>query len=84
VTREGPNGRCSKDLTPKPKPRPLGAKRGLKNTQNNLESHLEGKPDKLNNACDVKPCHVENIKVHNRNMECHEEPHPYPQGITKH
>jgi len=30
VTKEGPNGRCLKDQTPKPKSRPFGAKGGLK------------------------------------------------------
>jgi hypothetical protein len=33
--------------------------------QKNIESHLEGELDKPNNGFDVKPCHIEKIKLHN-------------------
>jgi hypothetical protein len=54
VAREGPKGSRSQDLTPKSKPKLLGEK-GPKRRSKNLESHLEGKPDKPNNAFDVEP-----------------------------
>jgi hypothetical protein len=45
---------------------------------------MEGELDKLENAFEVEPCHVEKIEFHNQHMECHEEPRPYPQGTTLH
>jgi hypothetical protein len=45
---------------------------------------LEGKPNKLNNASDAEPNHVEKIGPHSWNMGCHRGPHPYPQGTMKH
>jgi len=61
---EGPNGRCSKDLTPKFKLKLLG-ERGPKKKLKNLNNHLEEKLDMPYNAFDAKPCHVGKIRFHN-------------------
>jgi hypothetical protein len=45
---------------------------------------LEEELDKLDNDVDVEPYHTKKIGPHNRNMELHERPHSYPQGIMKH
>jgi len=58
--------------------------RGPKNKHKNLENHLEGKPNKPKNASDVEPCHIRKIRLHNRNIECCEKPHLYPQGTMIH
>jgi hypothetical protein len=75
---EGPNGRCSKDLMLKSKPRPLGVERDQRGDRKILEHHLKGKHDKFDNVFDAKPYHTKKIRPHNLNMECSEGPHPYP------
>jgi len=50
----------------------------------NLECHLEGELDKFDNVSNVKAYHAEKIGPHNQNIEHHEGPHPYPQGMMKH
>lgn len=52
--------------------------------EKNLECQLEGEPNKLDNAFDAKAYHPKKIGPHNRNIEHHERPHPYPQGMMKH
>ncbi len=46
ATREGPNGRRSKDLTLKIQTQAAWGKMGPKKRKKNMESHLEGKLDK--------------------------------------
>jgi hypothetical protein len=81
MDKEGPNGRCSKYLTPKSKTKPLGGRRGQRG-EKNLECQLEGEPNKLDNAFDAKA--YQKIGPHNRNIEHHKRPHLYPQGMMKH
>jgi hypothetical protein len=38
--------------------------KGAKEETNNLESHLEGEPNKLDNVFDAEPCHTRKIKLH--------------------
>jgi hypothetical protein len=56
---EGPNGRSSKDLMLKSKPRPLGLEKDQRRDEKILENYMEGKHDKLDNAFDAKPYHTE-------------------------
>jgi hypothetical protein len=69
---------------PKPKPKPLGPKNGLKKNWKTLKNHLEGKLDKLDNASDVESCRIGKIELRKWNMEGCKKLHPYPQGIMKH
>jgi len=54
----------SKNVMLKSKPKPLRRVGGKEETQKPREL-LEGKPDKLENAFDVEPCHDGKIKFHN-------------------
>ncbi len=54
-----------------------GGQRGKKN----LECNLEGEPDKFDNVSNAKAYHAEKIRPRNQNIEYHERPHPYPQGM---
>jgi len=54
ATEEGPNGKHSKDITPKSKSMLLRGGKGAKKRYENLESHLKGKFNKPKNVSDAK------------------------------
>ncbi len=62
--RESPNGRHSKDLMPKSKPKPLGGK-GAKGEIEEPRNPHGGKRRKPDNVFDDELGHIRKSKVHN-------------------
>ncbi len=66
--KESPNGRHSKDLMPKSKPKPLGGK-GTKGEIEEPGDPYGGRIEKPDNAFDEESCHTRKIKLHNQNTK---------------